>query len=66
MRITPETRERVLVAAAELGYSQFGPGRTLKSGRSDVVLFVLSDLPVGHALNSMLDELEAKLAAERS
>ncbi len=63
IRITPETRKRVLSAAAELGYSQFGPGRTLKSGRSDVVLFILNDLPVGHALNSMLDELEARLAA---
>jgi DNA-binding LacI/PurR family transcriptional regulator len=63
IRITPETRDRVLAAAAELGYSQYGPGRTLKSGQSDVVLFALNDLPVGHALNSMLDELEAKLAA---
>jgi len=63
MKIAPETRERVLAAAAELGYSQYGPGRTLKSGRSDVVLFVLNDLPVGHAVNTMLDELEAKLAA---
>jgi DNA-binding LacI/PurR family transcriptional regulator len=62
IRLTPETRARVLAAAAELGYSQYGPGRTLKSGRSDVVLFVLNDLPVGHALNSLLDELEAKLA----
>ena len=63
IKITPETRQRVLSAASQLGYSQFGPGRTLKSGRSDVVLFVLHDLPVGHALNSMLDELEVKLAA---
>jgi DNA-binding LacI/PurR family transcriptional regulator len=63
VKVAPETRERVLAAAAELGYSQYGPGRTLKSGRSDVVLIVLNDLPVGHALNSMLDELEAKLAA---
>ena len=63
VKITPETRERVLGAAAELGYSQYGPGRTLKSGRSDVVLFVLQDLPVGHALNLMLDELEVRLAA---
>ena len=63
IKITPATRERVLGAAAELGYSQFGPGRTLKSGRSDVVLFVLQDLPVGHALNLMLDELEGRLAA---
>lgn len=63
IKITPATRERVLGAAAELGYSQFGPGRTLKSGRSDVVLFVLQDLPVGHALNLMLDELEVRLAA---
>ena len=63
VKVAPQTRERVLAAAAELGYSQYGPGRTLKSGRSDVVLFVLNDLPVGHALNTMLDELEAKLAA---
>jgi DNA-binding LacI/PurR family transcriptional regulator len=63
VKVAPETRERVLAAAAELGYSQYGPGRTLKSGRSDVVLFVLNDLPVGHAVNTMLDELEAKLAA---
>ena len=61
-KVTPETRERVLAAAAELGYTQYGPGRTLKSGVSDVVLFVLNDLPVGHALNSLLDELETKLA----
>ena len=63
VKVAPETRERVLAAAAELGYSQYGPGRTLKSGRSDVVLFVLNDLPVGHAVNTLLDELEAKLAA---
>jgi DNA-binding LacI/PurR family transcriptional regulator len=63
VNLAPETRERVLAAAAELGYSQYGPGRTLKSGRSDVVLFVLNDLPGGHAVNTLLDELEAKLAA---
>jgi DNA-binding LacI/PurR family transcriptional regulator len=62
IKVAAETRERVLAVAAELGYSQYGPGRTLKSGRSDVVLFVLNDLPVGHAVNTMLDELEAKLA----
>lgn len=62
VKLTLETRERVLAAAAKLGYSQYGPGRTLKSGRSDVVLFVLTDLPVGHALNALLDELEARLA----
>jgi DNA-binding LacI/PurR family transcriptional regulator len=62
MKIPPETRERVLAIAHELGYSQYGPGRTLKSGRSDVVLFVLNDLPVGHAINSMIDELQARLA----
>ena len=61
-KVTAETRERVLAAAAALGYTQYGPGRTLKSGVSDVVLFVLNDLPVGHALNTLLDELEAKLA----
>ena len=61
--ISAETRDRVLAAAAALGYSQYGPGRALKSGRSEVVLFVLNDAPILHAMNSFLDELDARLTA---
>ncbi len=61
--ISAETKERVLAAAAELGYSQYGPGRALKSGRSDVVLFVLNDMPVGHAINQLVHELQVRFGA---
>ena len=45
------------------GYSQYGPGRALKSGRSDVVLFVLNDMPVGHAINQLVHELQVRFSA---
>ncbi|MBD8080562.1 substrate-binding domain-containing protein [Cellulosimicrobium arenosum] len=42
--ITPETRERVLTAAEELGYTGPNPlGRQLRSGRSGVVGVVVGD-----------------------
>lgn len=42
--ITAETRERVLAAAAELGYSGPNPlGRQLRSGRSGIVGVVIGD-----------------------
>ena len=45
-RITPETRERVLAAAKELGYSGPNPlGRQLRSGRSGIVGVVLGANP---------------------
>jgi DNA-binding LacI/PurR family transcriptional regulator len=44
--ITPETRERVLAAAAELGYAGPNPlGRQLRSGRSGIVGVVIGDQP---------------------
>ncbi|GAB2451962.1 LacI family DNA-binding transcriptional regulator [Xylanimonas ulmi] len=44
--ITPETRERVLTAAAALGYSGPNPlGRQLRSGRSGIVGVVIGDKP---------------------
>ncbi|WP_425955064.1 LacI family DNA-binding transcriptional regulator [Xylanimonas sp. McL0601] len=44
--ITPETRERVLAAAAELDYSGPNPlGRQLRSGRSGIVGVVIGDHP---------------------
>jgi DNA-binding LacI/PurR family transcriptional regulator len=44
--ITPETRDRVLAAAAELGYSGPNPlGRQLRSGRSGIIGVVIGDQP---------------------
>ncbi|CAM3683716.1 LacI family DNA-binding transcriptional regulator [Isoptericola cucumis] len=44
--ITAETRDKVLAAAAELGYSGPDPlGRQLRSGRSGIVGVVLGDQP---------------------
>ena len=44
--ITPETRDRVLAAAAELAYSGPNPlGRQLRSGRSGIVGVIIGDNP---------------------
>jgi len=44
--ITPETRERVLGAARELGYSGPNPlGRQLRSGRSGIIGVIIGDNP---------------------
>ena len=64
--ITAETRERVLAAAAELGYSGPNPlGRQLRSGRSGIVGLVLGTNP-GRAFSDpvavqLLDGLVSKL-----
>lgn len=42
--VSPELRERVLRAAAELGYTVNPIARNLKSGRSDTVLVVIADI----------------------
>ncbi|WP_309067097.1 LacI family DNA-binding transcriptional regulator [Microbacterium sp.] len=56
-KISPETRERVLRSVAELGYTPFEPARTLRSGHSAIVLFVMPDYPIGH----VIDQVSAKL-----
>lgn len=43
-RISPETRERVKRAAAELGYVANAGARTLRSGRSGIIGLVLPDI----------------------
>ncbi len=60
--IPEPTRRRVLDAAAELGYTPSAAARMLVSGRSDVVVMLLPDWPIGLGVASLLDELSQELA----
>lgn len=53
--IPEHTRERA--AAAELGYVRSGAARALARGRSDLVLLVVPDVPVGPVLVGLLERL---------
>ena len=60
-QVIPETtRQRVLAAAVELGYTPSAAARMLVSGRSDVVLLLLPDWPIGLGVASLLDELSRR------
>jgi DNA-binding LacI/PurR family transcriptional regulator len=60
--ISPETRRRVLEAAERLGYAPYAPARALRSGRSDVILFLIPEWPIGPAIASLIEHLSARLA----
>ena len=60
--ISDATRRRVLETAARLGYAPSAAARTLRSGRSDLVLCVLPDWPVGPVVETILDHLADDLA----
>jgi DNA-binding LacI/PurR family transcriptional regulator len=60
--ISAGTRTRVLDAAARLGYSPSAAARTLRTGRSDVVLCLLPDWPIGPEVGSMLGQLSTALS----
>jgi DNA-binding LacI/PurR family transcriptional regulator len=60
--ISADTRERVLRAAAELGYAPSAAARTLRTGRSDVVLCLLPNWPIGQAVGALLTSLSGALA----
>ncbi|MFW9254266.1 LacI family DNA-binding transcriptional regulator [Corynebacterium amycolatum] len=55
--IPEHTRERVRAATAELGYVRSGAARALARGRSDLVLLVVPDVPVGPVLVGLLERL---------
>ncbi len=60
--ISAGTRARVLEAAATLGYAPSAAARTLRTGRSDVVLCLLPDWPIGHEVGALLGNLSTALA----
>jgi DNA-binding LacI/PurR family transcriptional regulator len=61
-KIPENTRRRVREAALQLGYTPSAAARVLRSGRSDVVLLLLPDWPIGPAVGALLEELSATLA----
>ena len=60
--ISTDTRSRVLDAAARLGYAPSAAARALRTGRSEVVLCLLPDWPIGPEVGSMLGNLSTALA----
>ncbi|MFI6077982.1 LacI family DNA-binding transcriptional regulator [Actinoplanes sp. NPDC051343] len=60
--ISADTRSRVRTAAATLGYAPSAAARTLRTGRSDVVLLLLPDWPIGPEVGTMLANLSTGLA----
>ena len=60
--ISPATRVRVRETAQRLGYTPSAAARALRTGRSDLVLAVLPDWPLGPSLDTLLEHLAATLA----
>ena len=60
--ISEATRRRVLEAAERLGYAPSAAARTLRRGRSDLVLVVLPHWPIGPVIDTLLDHLADDLA----
>src|SRR5207302_4326032 len=60
--ISEQTRQRVIEAAQRLGYAPYAPARALRSGRSDVVLFLIPEWPIGTAIASLIEHLSSRLA----
>ncbi|MGV8979438.1 MAG: LacI family DNA-binding transcriptional regulator [Cellulomonas sp.] len=60
--IPESTRERVRDVAARLGYTPSAAARTLRTGRSTLVLCVLPNWPIGPIIDTLLDQLATSLA----
>ena len=62
--IPDRTRERVRAAAAELGYTPSAAARALITGRSDVILLLLPDWPIGSTVGHLLESLSDALGQQ--
>lgn len=56
-KIPEATRQRVRDAAARLGYAPSAAARSLRTGRSDIVLGLLPDWPIEHVLGRLIQQL---------
>jgi DNA-binding LacI/PurR family transcriptional regulator len=63
-KIAEATRQRIFEAATRLGYAPSAAARALRIGRSDIVLCLLPDWPIGPTVGDMLQQLSKSLAAE--
>ena len=61
-KIPESTRARVREVAERLGYAPSAAARALRTGRSDVVLALLPDWPVGATVGAFLAHLSGSLA----
>jgi DNA-binding LacI/PurR family transcriptional regulator len=59
--ISQETRNRVLEAARKLGYQPYGPARTLRMGKSNIVLVVWGESVVEGPVIQFIEQLTAAL-----
>lgn len=57
------TRQRVLAAAEELGYTPHAVARALRAGESRLVLLINAGIPYGANLSAIIDTLSAEAAA---
>ena len=60
--IPEATRQKVLEAAAELDYTPLASARILSRGRSDVVVMLIPDWPLGSVLPQVMDSVGDGLA----
>ncbi|MGI9147499.1 MAG: LacI family DNA-binding transcriptional regulator [Chloroflexota bacterium] len=63
-KIPESTRQRVLEAAARLAYAPSAAARALRNGRTDIVLCLLPDWPIGPTIGAFLEHLSTALASE--
>jgi DNA-binding LacI/PurR family transcriptional regulator len=60
-RISPDTRARVEAAAADLGYTPHAMARSLRTGRSNLILLPQPPHPPGPLLDAFIELLQARL-----
>ncbi|MFE1835670.1 LacI family DNA-binding transcriptional regulator [Streptomyces sviceus] len=61
-KISETTRRRVWEAATRLGYAPSAAARSLRKGRSDIVLGLLPDWPIEHVLGRLVQQLTGAFA----